>query len=135
MGSLQRDSPLKKKVSPRMLAMASKLPAHRSGKGREGLGRKGEARRKVSGLFLFTSWRGLGLPSQACDCCLAPSSVPWGRLSPASYHAHLTEEDTTARELTQDHTTGEGLTRLGVGKEEAGVSSWAHHVGFGALSL
>lgn len=41
-GAIQSDLPLKKKISPRMLATASKLPSQRSGTGVEGLGRKGE---------------------------------------------------------------------------------------------
>lgn len=63
-------------------------------------------------------------------------TVLWGE---DSYHAHLTEEDTKIRELTQGHTAEEGLTCLGAGQEvqeeEPGVSLWAHHMGFGALSL
>lgn len=50
-GEIYDDSPLKKKVSPRMLAIASKLPSHRSGVGREGLQWKGEVSREGSGLL------------------------------------------------------------------------------------
>lgn len=39
---IRRDAPLKKKISPRMLAMASKLPSHRLGTGRGVLWRPGE---------------------------------------------------------------------------------------------
>lgn len=52
-GEIWSDSPLKKKISPRMLATASKLPSHRSGMGREGLQRKGEVSRE--GLRLLVS--------------------------------------------------------------------------------
>lgn len=51
----------------------------------------------------------------------------------------LTKEDSPGRKLTQDCKAGVGLTCLGAGQEageeEPGVSLWAHHTGFGVLSL
>lgn len=44
---------MKKKISPRMLAIASKLPSHRSGMGREGLQREGEVSREGPRLLVF----------------------------------------------------------------------------------
>lgn len=103
-----------------MLAIASKLPSHRSGTGREGL-RKGEVRRKGSGLLLSVLH-------------LEDSPMGQGLLS-----SPLTKEDSTGRKLPQDGKAGGGLTCLGAGQgageEEPGVSLWAHHMGFWVLSL
>lgn len=83
------DSPLKKKVSPRMLAMASKLPSHRSGTGREGLWRKEEVSREGRGtsslcLTLRQSYRAGTLPTPISGGGHGSQQLPQGHTAGGS---------------------------------------------------